>query len=328
MFQRIAIVAALLLPFSAAAQVLAPAMPVSYPLAEQLISQPYLPSVASFSNTASTIPVWASPDGRLLALVSMSQGSGPPALQRAPLMGSGADWRIIDATSLLTGAMRLQLSDGVAGEATVSHLRDGSGCGTAGSICSPAVAGGFLAASLGLNWSAPDQSTRLGYGVSWLRDYRTSAPFLFDAAASSGLAGLPYSVGTSASVFARGQFMISDATHLDVGLSHGTAHQLLPFSLASLPGSSLSTEQSTLSFGVGQGSLRGSIIGRVVDSVGSMLPGRRWTLLDFGVSWRTPWQGELSLGTQSYLAPQAESPKRDADVAPSRVPYVQYRQDL
>ena len=104
--------------------------------------------------------------------------------------------------------------------------------------------------------------------------------------------------------------------------------QLLPFSLAGALGTGLSLDESSLSFGVSQGALRGTVIGRVIDSVGRMLPGRRWTLLDIGLSWRTPWQGELSLGTQSYLAPQAEGPKRDADVSPSRVPYVQYRQDL
>lgn len=334
MFKQLAIAAtAMLLPFAATAQVMAPASAsLSYPLVDELLSSSYLPAAAAAQ--APAIPVWASPDGRLLALVSMSHIEGAPAMPRAPLMGSGADWQIIDATSLLSSGLRWKFASGVSADLSIAQIRQSSGCGVAGSICADS-SGHYqqhLAASLGMGWSG--DASHYSYGMSWLRDDSSAAVGLpmFNGAGGVSLSGLsaagtPFRMDSAHSVFARGQYLTQGGTHIELAASRGAA-QLLPFALNGWTGASLETEQSTLSFGIGQGAIRGTVIGRVIDSVGSMLPGRRWTLLDIGVSWRTPWQGELSLGTQSYLAPQAESPKRDADVMSSRVPYVQYRQDL
>ena len=57
-----------------------------------------------------------------------------------------------------------------------------------------------------------------------------------------------------------------------------------------------------------------------------LLVGKRWTTLDLGVSWRTPWAGVLSVGAQNILSAPVNSP-RDAD-GQARTPYIQYRQDL
>ena len=56
------------------------------------------------------------------------------------------------------------------------------------------------------------------------------------------------------------------------------------------------------------------------------LAGKRWTTLDLGVSWRTPWSGELSVGAQNLWTAPIHSP-RDAE-SQARTPYIQYRQDL
>ena len=334
MLKAVATVAfALLLPALAAAQVIAPKDDaLHYPLVEQLLSSGGSSLLSATTSTGPAIPLWASPDGRLLALVSLSADDGAPLLPRGPLAGNGSDWRVIDATSVLSGGLRWQLSGGIAASATLSQAGSTGSCASVGSICANGIpAAGSLTGSLGLDWAAADASSGFGYGVSWLRSNPATLPFGSDAAAallSSSPAGfLPYRVDDGSSVFARGQFLVGNATRVDLGASHGSV-QLLPFAFGALPDGPLHLDQSTLSFGISQGNLRGTIVGRVVDSSGAMLSGQRWTLLDFGLSWRTPWQGQLSVGTRSYLAPKSDLPKADAEIAPSRVPYVQYRQDL
>lgn len=324
---------ALLLPALAAAQVIVPsAEEPRYPLVEQLLA----PSGASLLGTTTpsgpAIPLWASPDGRLLALVSLSTNDGAPLLPRGPLAGNGSDWRIIDATSLVNGGLRWQLAGGLAATATLSRSGSTGSCTTAGSICANgAASAGILASSLGVDWSAPDASSGFGYGVSWLRGESAQLPIGDDAAAallSSNPAGfLPYRFDQGSSIFARGQFIVGSDTRVELGVSRG-ALQLLPLAFGAPANGSLHLDQSALSFGISQGNFTGTIAGRVIDGSGSVLPGQRWTLLDFGLSWRTPWQGQLSVGTRSYLAPKSDAPKIDTEIAPSRVPYVQYRQDL
>ena len=58
-----------------------------------------------------------------------------------------------------------------------------------------------------------------------------------------------------------------------------------------------------------------------------MLVGKKWTALDLGVSWRTPWRGEISVGAQNLWSAPLDAP-RDADPNQARTPYIQYRQDL
>ena len=75
------------------------------------------------------------------------------------------------------------------------------------------------------------------------------------------------------------------------------------------------------------GSLSGNITGRLNNPL-QPLPGtlQRWTSIDLGVTWRTPWQGELSVGAQNLWS--TPSPPGDEADAQARVPYVQYHQDL
>ncbi|MEO7916571.1 MAG: hypothetical protein ABIR16_02915 [Dokdonella sp.] len=327
-------VLSLLLPGLAAAQVIAPASPdARYPLVEQLSSPGYSPVGAVAVTPGPAIPLWASPDGRLLALVSLSRDDGGPLMPRGPLAGSGADWRIIDATSLLSGGLRWQLAGGLAASATVSQSRSSVSCNATGAICAGDLfaADPTQSANLGITWAAPDASSSFSYGMSWLRGHSPSQVLGAVPGASllpGSVAGLlPYRFDDGASVFARGKFSIGPDTRIDLGAGRGSA-QLLPFALGTNSGDILKLDESSFGVGIEQGSWRGTIVGRVIDSSGSMLPGRRWTLLDFGLSWRTPWQAQLSVGTRSYLAPDADAPKSDPEIAPSRVPYVQYRQDL
>ena len=82
----------------------------------------------------------------------------------------------------------------------------------------------------------------------------------------------------------------------------------------------------TLSVGTRVGRFGANVIGRVVDS--PLQPGR-WEGLDLGLSWRTPWSGQLSVGAENVVTrgrnPFAPGDGSDEEGA---VPYVRYQQDL
>lgn len=84
---------------------------------------------------------------------------------------------------------------------------------------------------------------------------------------------------------------------------------------------------SELSFGVGVGNFSGEITGRNIDLPGSQ---PSWSGLDIGVSWRTPWQGKLTLGTQNVISSGGLPLLGENDGADDgqRTPYVRYQQDL
>ncbi|MEO8458948.1 MAG: hypothetical protein ABI451_00325 [Dokdonella sp.] len=296
------------------------------------------------------VPVWASPDGRLLALVSMSRQPGAPIMPLAPLMGGGADWRVIDATSLLSGGLRWRLGNGLHADALFStgvmasdvlangaraNGLNGTDCnGFSSYACSEVAAVGsnrsdIFSSNLGLGWTSSSGDQEYSYGLSWLRERNSPS-----ASSINGIAGLSASpvlmtIGSytfhSTGMGAAGRWKIGFDSAIDLGASISQG-QLFPFSFSGVGSSGIGIDQTALSFGVSSGSLRGTIIGRSVSSPDAFLAGKRWTLLDIGVSWRTPWRGELSVGTQSFIAPVSDA--GDADVSQTRVPYVQYRQDL
>ncbi|TBR10892.1 MAG: hypothetical protein EPO46_07320 [Lysobacter sp.] len=82
----------------------------------------------------------------------------------------------------------------------------------------------------------------------------------------------------------------------------------------------------TLSVGANVGRFGANIIGRVVDS--PLQPGS-WEGLGLGLSWRTPWRGQLSVGADNVVTrgrnPFAPVTKGDQE---GTVPYVRYQQDL
>lgn len=135
---------------------------------------------------------------------------------------------------------------------------------------------------------------------------------------------------TSTSISARGQLDVAPDTSLDLGASVGRVRFL--------PGSGLagddSVDQTTLSFGVRHGAIRGAIVGHVLEP---NLPGaaldqnQRWSGVDLGISVRLPWRGELNFGAQNVWT-SGRSPLLfgPGNAAPDqgRVPYVQYHQDL
>lgn len=89
-------------------------------------------------------------------------------------------------------------------------------------------------------------------------------------------------------------------------------------------------ESDALQLSAGHGAFSSSLTARVTELRGA--PGLL-NSLDLGISWRTPWRGELTVGATQYWTrgdigawPLRELPP--ADEGRGRVPYVRYQQDL
>ena len=79
-------------------------------------------------------------------------------------------------------------------------------------------------------------------------------------------------------------------------------------------------------FGGGYGAFSANVIGRVVD-----VPGQpeKWEGLGLGLTWRTPWSGQLTVGAENVISrgknPFAPNNESNSD---GTIPYVRYEQDL
>lgn len=82
----------------------------------------------------------------------------------------------------------------------------------------------------------------------------------------------------------------------------------------------------SLTVGGGFGPFSANIVGRVVDVPGQ--PGK-WEGLGLGLTWRTPWSGQLTVGAENVIT-RGKNPfsltNENADEG--TVPYVRYEQDL
>lgn len=85
-------------------------------------------------------------------------------------------------------------------------------------------------------------------------------------------------------------------------------------------------DSKSLSIGAGYGNFSGNIVGRVVDVPGQ--PGK-WEGLGVGLTWRTPWSGQLTVGAENVISRGKNpfSPRNETN-DDGTVPYVRYEQDL
>ena len=92
-----------------------------------------------------------------------------------------------------------------------------------------------------------------------------------------------------------------------------------------LPAIADSWNSRSLSVGGGYGPFSADIIGRVVDTPGQPA----WKGLGLGVTWRTPWSGQLTVGAENVVT-RGKNPfaPGNADSDEGSVPYVRYEQDL
>lgn len=342
MLSRIAIIVlSLLLSVDAVAQKIAPATLVDAqrPLVDHLLSIEVDAPLAGSSTQV--VPLWASSDGRLLAIVAMSRNAGAPALPPSPSFGGVSDLRIVDATDLFSAGLRLRMGHGLRadlalGREASSPLSQGFATHASCLSASCLADANALAASIGLGWtSLSGYGPDLSFGLSWLNV--ENLPLLSGFAANASpidlaLVDMPglvdYRLDSSRQVNARGVWQLGQDKIIDLSATLGRA-KVSPIWYG-LANSGLDLDQASLGLGLASGSLRGSIVGRISSiDVPGQIGARRWSGLDLGVSWRTPWRGEVTVGAQNVWSAQLDAAApREADPSQARMPYVQYRQDL
>jgi hypothetical protein len=313
------------------------------------ILHPQAYPVSGLSNLQTT-PLWSTPDGRILAIVAMADNS-IPARPQSPQIGTAADWKFVDVTNFFTSGFQLGLSREAAAYVTYGRgtvlgpllAADPLSCGpgTADVACSErATLAHSGALQLGADWAVLDNiDVDLSYGLSWFRR-EDGMPFaarptwdLFSALGNSQLPtllipGLEGADAQNSSVNALGHWRFGGPNSLDLGASLG---RLQLYGPSNTP--LLSLNQAALTFGLHYGDFSGNVTGRVLGPNDTFNGTSRWAGLDIGLSWRTPWQGQLSIGTQNLWSsgalPAITDPvAREVDGNQARVPYVQYHQDL
>ena len=354
---RLAIALIALLPLSAAAQRVVDTGELTQAprlvLLDSLLDRDL--GASSASAAPHVVPVWTSQDGRILTAVAMDSSANVYLAPLSPQVSSALDWRLVDASALLAselrldGGQRLHASIGV-GERTQLALDDSSAqpaclgvpnwLGNLSPSCASGTSGAALhwrSGEVSAGFSSGPLSLDLAYGFSWLDGNRHSLSVAAGAVGSSvlpffgGGASLPTLVIPNAAlgqlesgsqIGARGRWDLGANSGIDLGASIGHLH-FLP----DAEGGRNNYSQAALSLGLDRGPFSGNITGRLLTPQQPLVGApQRWTSIDLGVTWRTPWQGELSIGTQNLWT----TPPTTAEEAENqaRVPYVQYHQDL
>lgn len=85
-------------------------------------------------------------------------------------------------------------------------------------------------------------------------------------------------------------------------------------------------DSKSLNLGGGYGAFSANIVGRVIDAPGQA---GKWEGLGLGVTWRTPWSGQLTVGAENIITRGKNpfSPRNEGN-DDGAIPYVRYEQDL
>ena len=323
----------LLMPLAAAGQSLDGVAPSpTMAAAKHVATYRALQLPGESSEGSLVVPLWRDADGRMLALV----GSAAPE-NSGPATGV-PEFRVVDVSQGYSAGLRYNIGPHVAAYAQliqrnwqtlsavpVCEPSDGVGCPDASTL----QAARMLSGELGASYSGSNYRFDLLFNSSHPRV--TTSPLLPRVLPQSPTAVVPlWSLDRSTNLSARGRLALGSQTGIDLGASVGRI-RLLPGNLLGVNG----LDQQSLSLGVDSGSLSGRITGRILQPMNgantSSLLGsnHRWTTIDLGVTWRLPWQGELRFGAHNlWSSGQALTPADGPEPNQSRIPYVQYHQDL
>ena len=297
------------------------------------------------------LPVLSRADGRLEALLLLEQPVTLNPLDRLfapqrPALGVAGRVRT-DGGQSLEAALKLDRGPGLAllcnqrvGRlTTLASLSEHCLLAPLNAEGQDALAGAARAGQFEAGWRDADGSVDLSFGLSWLDSGPLGTPGLAGADTAPLLAGLfaPAELALATPELAGARLLsrgIGVRGMFDLGaqrwLSFGGSMSRNRLESAFLGASPLRRwDSSALSLGLGRGSLYGEVTGHVADVPGS---DALWGGVDVGISWRTPWQAQFTVGARNLLS-HGESPfvgtdGKALDESETRVPYVRYKQDL
>ena len=86
-------------------------------------------------------------------------------------------------------------------------------------------------------------------------------------------------------------------------------------------------DSKSLSVGGGYGPFSANVVGRVVEVPGQ--PDGKWEGLGLGLTWRTPWSGQLTVGAENVVT-RGKNPfsPGNGTADEGTMPYVRYEQGL
>lgn len=116
---------------------------------------------------------------------------------------------------------------------------------------------------------------------------------------------------------------ISNQGYVSIAGTVAKAHLVSPLDAPALADR---WSSKSLTIGGGFGAFGASIIGHVVDTPGQP----KWEGLGLGLTWRTPWSGQLTVGADNVITRGKNpfSPSGGSTDEEGTVPYVRYEQDL
>jgi hypothetical protein len=258
------------------------------------------------------LPVWNKGSGKVEAVL---------LLEPTGETGPGARWSF--GNSSLDAAFGLGAGD------SLGLLCSGPGGGDISSLASHC-----LLASLGADDPASSPARRLTattaigrqgnrFGLTAGNTQGATLPAWLNAdSGASALAHAGQVEQNDLQVF--GQKSIGTEAYVSIAGTYARA-KLVPLADAA-PGLVDQWDSKSLSVGGGYGAFGASIIGRVVDVPGQ--PGK-WEGLGLGLTWRTPWSGQLTVGAENVVT-RGKNPfsPSNGDSDEGTVPYVRYEQGL
>lgn len=275
--------------------------------ANRLLMQP-----AGQTDQPGSVPLWRGADGHWLALQSNSE---PLATVQAQA-DSPLQLRALDSATVSSSAMQYGIGPNLQAHVGVSERNWANN-----------QAPRIIGSEVGATYNAGRYSLGLSLGTDSVPGSNATLPRLLPGAVP-GVNGLP-GFDSSTQLNAHGRLALDAKSGIDLGASVGRV-RLLPGNLLGIS----TLDQKAVSFGVDRGPLSGSIVGRTMQPEAGIPgagynPDRRWSSIDLGVTFRLPWQGQLSIGAQNLWSsgggvntPVGPEPDQ------SRTPYVQYHQDL
>ena len=252
---------------------------------------------------STVLPVWNNTSGKVEAVL---------LLEPTGEASAGARWRL--GSNTLGAAFGLEAGDSLG---LVCNRQNGIASNIGNLISNCALAelsndhdGGSQRISAGATLSRPGGKLGLSAGTG-----RDNLPAWLSSNAGAKVEENDLAVFGQKNVGREGYVRIGGAV---------ARARLVP--IADVPAMADRWNSKSLSVGGGYGAFSANIVGRVVDVPGQ--PGK-WEGLGLGLTWRTPWSGQLTVGAENVVT-RGKNPfsPNNSNNDEGTVPYVRYEQDL